>query len=57
MDKQVIRCPCCSEQIEVWFDDSGNYSAVIFSEFKKVSMEQLNQKGIELGVPESEVND
>lgn len=57
MDKQVIRCPCCGEQIEVCFDDSGNYSAVIFSEFKKVTMEQLSKKGFELGVPESEVND
>ena len=57
MDKQFIRCPCCNEKIKVWFDDSGNYSAVIFNEFKKASKEQLRQKGIELGVLEGEVND
>ena len=57
MNKHIVRCPCCGEQIEISIDGSGIVTAFLLDK-NKISQNDLFQKmGIELGVVESEGND
>ena len=57
MNKHIVRCPCCGEQIEISIDGSGIATAFLLDK-NKISQNELFQKmGIELGVVESEEND
>lgn len=54
MNKYIINCPCCSKQIEISVDSSGNATAFLLHE-NKISVNEVFQKtGIELGIVESE---
>ena len=57
MNKHIVRCPCCGEQIEISIDSSGITTAFLLDK-NKISQNKLFQKtGIELGIVESEEND
>ena len=57
MNKHIVRCPCCNEQIEISIDSSGIATAFLLDK-NKISQNELFQKtGIELGIVESEEND
>lgn len=50
MNKHIVRCPCCGEQIEISIDSSGIATAFLLDKNKISQNELSNDFGIELGI-------
>lgn len=50
MNKHIVRCPCCGEQIEISIDSSGNATTFLLDKNKISQNELSNDFGIELGI-------